>query len=79
LSIQGPASVLLQRKPGGTVTLAVSDPTMERNEISVLIQGRPLKPTAHDDGIEVRRTSGGTVVRVTTRQAHGRTFTVTLR
>jgi hyaluronate lyase len=33
----------------------------------------------HDDGVEVRRAPGGTLVRATTRQAHGRTFTVTLR
>jgi hyaluronate lyase len=78
LSIQGPASVLLQRK-AGTVTLAVSDPTMGRDEVSVLIQGAPLRPVTHDDGVEVRRTPGGTLVRTTTRQAHGRTFTVTLR
>jgi hyaluronate lyase len=78
LSIQGPTSVLLQRK-GGTVTLAVTDPTMARDEVSVLIQGAPLRPVTYDDGVEVRRAPGGTLVRATTRQAHGRTFTVTLR
>jgi hyaluronate lyase len=78
LSIQGPASVLLQRK-AGTVTLAVTDPTMARDEVSVLIQGAPLRPVTYDDGVEVRRAPGGTLVRATTRQAHGRTFTVTLR
>jgi len=77
VSIQGPAAVLLQRKDGKT-TVAVSDPTMNRTSIDVLIAGS-LHQVAADDGVEIRHVPGGTRVRVTTNQAYGRTFTATLR
>jgi hyaluronate lyase len=60
------------------VTLAVSDPTMNRDRIDVVIQGTHRLVTA-DEGVEVRRVPGGTRVRVATRQAYGRTFSATLR
>jgi hyaluronate lyase len=77
LTVHGPASVLLRKTD--VVTLAVSDPTMDRDEVSVVIHGAPLRLVTADDGVQVRRVPGGTLVRATTRQAYGRTFTVTLR
>jgi hyaluronate lyase len=77
LAVDGPASVLLRRKDG-TVTLAVSDPTMNRDTIDVVLQGTHRLVTA-DEGVEVRRVPGGTRVRVATRQTYGRTFSATLR
>ncbi len=77
LSINGPASVLVQRKDG-TVTLAVADPTMNRGDLEVVVEGS-LRVVTADEGVEVRRVPGGTRVRVTTHQAYGRTFSATLR
>ncbi|HEX6351967.1 polysaccharide lyase family 8 super-sandwich domain-containing protein [Actinophytocola sp.] len=77
LTVHGPASVLLRKED--VVTLAISDPTMNRDEISVVVHGAPLRAIAADDGVQVRRVPGGTLVKVTTHQAYGRTFTVTLR
>jgi hyaluronate lyase len=78
LAVDGPASVLL-RKKDGRLDLAVADPTMNRDEVSVIVRGAPLRVVTADDGVEVRRVPGGTLVRVTTRQAYGRTFGATLR
>jgi hyaluronate lyase len=77
LLVNGPASVLLRRKDG-KVTIGVSDPTMKRDSIDVVIPGS-LRVVTADEGVEVRRVPGGTRVRVTTRQAYGRTFSATLR
>lgn len=77
LSVDGPASVLVQRKDGKT-TVAVADPTMDRTEIDVIIRGS-LRLLSADDGVELRHVPGGTRVRVTTNQAYGRTFSATLR
>jgi hyaluronate lyase len=76
LSVSGPASVLSQRKDGKT-TVAVSDPTMDRDAIDVIVQGA-RHPITADEGVEVSRVPGGVRLRVTTHQAYGRTFTATL-
>jgi hyaluronate lyase len=77
LSVHGPASVLVRRQ-GGETTVAVSDPTMDRDTLDVVVHGSSRLVTA-DEGVEVRRVPGGTRVRVRTKQAYGRTFTATLR
>ncbi|MEU0369059.1 polysaccharide lyase family 8 super-sandwich domain-containing protein [Streptomyces sp. NPDC006283] len=79
LSIDGAASVILRRSRGSTVSIAVSDPTMERPTVSVTLHGRTLKPLSTDDGVHIRHVPGGTRIDVTTHQAYGRSFTVTLR
>jgi hyaluronate lyase len=79
LLVDGPASVLLQEQPHGTLSLAVSDPTMSRDTLSLTILGRPLRETAPVAGVTVRRVVGGTRVDVATRHAYGRSFTVALR
>jgi hyaluronate lyase len=79
LAVHGPASVISRRLPDGTVTLAVSDPTMDRDEVAVVLHGRPLRPVTADDGVRVSRVPGGTLVVARTRQVHGRSLTATLR
>ncbi|MFE0763725.1 polysaccharide lyase family 8 super-sandwich domain-containing protein [Streptomyces smyrnaeus] len=80
LRVDGPASVLVHRERGGRrVTVAVSDPTMRRDRLTLLVRGRRLRPVSSDPGIRVGHTAGGTLLRVHTHHAYGRTFTVTLR
>jgi hyaluronate lyase len=78
LSADGPASVILQEAPDGTIRVAVSDPTMERDAVSVTVRGRRMKAVSVDDGVRVGRVRGGTRLDITTRHAHGRSFTATL-
>jgi hyaluronate lyase len=77
LLIDGPASVIVQS--GKRTVVAVSDPTMKRDRVAVVLHGAPLRLDAADEGVTVRRVPGGTLVQATTRHAHGRTFTATLR
>lgn len=79
VAIDGPASVLVRRQPGGLVAVAVADPTMDRAEISLVFLGESLRAVAADDGVRVTRIPGGTLVRVDTHQLHGRSRTATLR
>ncbi|GGK04070.1 hyaluronate lyase [Streptomyces camponoticapitis] len=79
LSIEGAASVLLRTSRDGTVSIAVSDPTMERSTVSVTLRGRRLRAVSSDDGVRVRKVLGGTRVDVDTHQAHGGSLTARLR
>jgi hyaluronate lyase len=65
--------------PAGTVLVAVSDPTMDRDVISVTVHGPGRTAIAADDGVTVHPVPGGTRIDVATRHAYGRTFTATLR
>ncbi|MEV0593261.1 polysaccharide lyase family 8 super-sandwich domain-containing protein [Nonomuraea cavernae] len=77
LLINGPASVIVQS--GERTVVALSDPTMKRDRVTVVLLGAPLRLVTADEGVTVRRVPGGTLVQATTRHAHGRTFTATLR
>ncbi len=79
LAVEGPASVVLREAADGTTSLAVADPTTERDTVSVTVHGRTLRVVSADDGVSVHRVPGGTRIDVTTRQAYGRSFAVTLR
>lgn len=79
MRIDGPASVLVRRERRGPTTVAVSDPTMDRDRISVLLRGRRLSKVTADEGVRVSRVKGGTRIDVDTHHAYGRSFTVTLR
>lgn len=79
LSIDGPASVLAQTRAGRLTTVAISDPTMDRDVIEVLLPGRTLTRVAGDRAVTVRHTAGGTLLRADTHHAYGRSFSVTLR
>lgn len=78
LSIDGPASVILRRAPGGTTSIAVSDPTMEREAISVTLRGPEMRALSADDGVRIGPVPGGTRIDITTGHAYGRSFTATL-
>ncbi|MGW2226846.1 polysaccharide lyase family 8 super-sandwich domain-containing protein [Streptomyces formicae] len=80
LRVEGPASVLVRRDaPHGTTTVAVSDPTMARDTVALLLRGRPLRAAAPAPGVRVTPARGGTRIEVDTHHAYGRSFTVTLR
>ncbi|GAA2209647.1 polysaccharide lyase 8 family protein [Nonomuraea monospora] len=77
LLVDGPASVLV-RSAGGRTTVALSDPTMKRERVSVVVHGARLRLDSADEGVTVRRVPGGTLIQATTHQSYGRTFTATL-
>ncbi|MDJ0463707.1 polysaccharide lyase family 8 super-sandwich domain-containing protein [Streptomyces sp. H27-C3] len=79
MRVEGPASVIVQRVRRGPTTVAVADPTMGRDQVSVLVRGRSLRKVTSDDGIRVSRVPGGTRLDFDTRHAYGRSFTVVLR
>jgi hyaluronate lyase len=79
LSVDGPASVLVRREADGTVRVALADPTTLREGTAVTVHSGPLSLVSADDGVRVRRVPGGTRVVADTRQAYGRSLTVTLR
>ncbi|WP_369218080.1 polysaccharide lyase beta-sandwich domain-containing protein, partial [Streptomyces flavofungini] len=82
LRVEGPASVLVRRrrdKGRVTTSVAVSDPTMDRDTVTVLLRGRGLRVVSADPGVRVSAAPGVTRVEADTRHAYGRSFTVTLR
>ncbi|MEV0097199.1 polysaccharide lyase family 8 super-sandwich domain-containing protein [Streptomyces sp. NPDC050738] len=79
LRIEGPASVMVRRGHRGQVSVAVSDPTMARDTVTVLVRGRARREVTADDGVRVRQVHGGTLLEVDTRHAYGRSFTAALR
>jgi len=79
MAISGPASVILRTTRDGATSIAVSDPTMERDAISVTVHGRTMAVLSADDGMRVTAVPGGTRIDVTTRHAYGLSFTATLR
>jgi hyaluronate lyase len=79
LTVGGPASVILREADDGSTAIAVSDPTTERDTVSLTIHGRALQVVAADDGVRVSRVPGGTRIDVTTRQTYGRSLGATLR
>ncbi|MEU5576851.1 polysaccharide lyase family 8 super-sandwich domain-containing protein [Streptomyces huasconensis] len=81
LRVEGPASVIVHRQGRGgaaTTTVAVSDPTMDRARITVLLRGRRLGKVTADEGVRVSRDPDGTRIDVDTRHAYGKSFTATL-
>ncbi|MDA0633312.1 polysaccharide lyase beta-sandwich domain-containing protein [Nonomuraea sp. MCN248] len=75
--VDGPASVIV--RSGERTVVALSDPTMKRDRVSVVLHGPRLRADSADEGVKVRRVPGGTLIQATTRHAHGRTFIATLR
>ncbi|MFE4253166.1 polysaccharide lyase family 8 super-sandwich domain-containing protein [Streptomyces sp. NPDC056910] len=81
LRVEGPASVLVRRgrRHGDPVTVAVADPTTQRDTVTVLLHGRPLSEVTADPQVRVTRVHGGTRLDVDTRHTYGRSLTMTLR
>ncbi|MEV6166603.1 polysaccharide lyase family 8 super-sandwich domain-containing protein [Streptomyces sp. NPDC051954] len=79
IRIEGPASVIVRRGRHDLTTVAVSDPTMDRDTVVVLLHGRPLREVTSDDGVRVNPVRGGTRLEFDTRFAYGRSCTVELR
>lgn len=78
LVVDGPACVLTRRDQD-RLSVAVSDPTMGRDRVSVLLRGPGLTVVSADPGVRVRRVKGGTLVEAAVRRAYGRSFAVELR
>ncbi len=79
LTIDGPASVITQRHPNHTTTIAVSDPTTTRPTITVNVLARWLTKLTADPGVVVTHTLTGTRLTYPTHQSHGATLTATFR
>jgi hyaluronate lyase len=77
LTIDGPASVLVQRQ-SSAVTVAVSDPTTKRSTITVNLWAQYLRPASATPGVQVVRTLTGTRLTFTTAQTYGRSLSVKL-
>ncbi|MFJ6632404.1 polysaccharide lyase family 8 super-sandwich domain-containing protein [Streptomyces sp. NPDC091376] len=79
MRIDGPASVIVQHRRRDLTTVAVSDPTMERDTVTVLLRGRPLRESTSDGGVRVSPVHGGTLLEFDTRHVYGQSLTATLR
>jgi hyaluronate lyase len=77
LTIDGPASVLTQRHPDRTTTVAVSDPTTTRPTITVTLTGQWLHKLS--GAATVTHIPTGTRLTFNTTHTYGRSLTTTLR
>jgi hyaluronate lyase len=77
LTIDGPASLLLRRQSSG-VQVAVSDPTTQRDTITVNLWAQYLKPATPVPGVQVTRTLTGTRLTFTTRHTDGSSLEIKL-
>jgi hyaluronate lyase len=77
LTIDGPASLLLRRQTSG-VQVAVSDPTTQRDNITVNLWAQYLKPATPVPGVQVTRTITGTRLTFTTRHTYGKSLAIKL-
>ncbi|RZT12855.1 hyaluronate lyase [Kribbella sp. VKM Ac-2569] len=77
LSIDGPASLLIRRQ-SSSVQVAVSDPTTQRDTITVNLRAQYLKPAVPVDGVQVTRTVTGTRLTFSTRHTYGRSLAIKL-
>ncbi|MGW6283070.1 polysaccharide lyase family 8 super-sandwich domain-containing protein [Kribbella sp. NPDC055071] len=75
LTIDGPASVLLQRQ-ADAVVVSVTDPTTKRSSVTVHLWGQYLRGDSPD--VQVTRTLTGTRLTFRTDQTYGRSLTVRL-
>ncbi len=77
LGIDGPASLLIRRQ-SSSVQVAVSDPTTQRDTITVNLRAQYLKPAVPVDGVQVTRTVTGTRLTFSTRHTYGRSLAIKL-
>ena len=77
LGVDGPASLLIRRQ-SSSVQVAVSDPTTQRDSVTVNLRAQYLKPAAPVDGVQVTRTVTGTRLTFSTRHTYGRSLAIKL-
>ncbi|WP_298327117.1 polysaccharide lyase family 8 super-sandwich domain-containing protein [Haloactinopolyspora sp.] len=77
--IDGAASVLVQTRADRVTTVAVSDPTMRRDSVTVVLRGRRLTKISSGRGVRVSHTDDGTRLDVDTHHLYGGTRTIRLR
>ncbi|WP_432884014.1 polysaccharide lyase family 8 super-sandwich domain-containing protein [Kribbella sp. CA-245084] len=77
LTIDGPASLLLRRQ-SSSVQVAVSDPTTQRDRITVNLWAQYLKAATPTPGVQVTRTLTGTRLTFTTRHTYGSSLAIKL-
>ncbi|MFI5691187.1 polysaccharide lyase family 8 super-sandwich domain-containing protein [Kribbella sp. NPDC051586] len=77
LTIDGPASLLLRRQ-SSSVQVAVSDPTTQRESITVNLWAQYLRPASAVPGVQVTRTLTGTRLTFTTRHTYGSSLAIKL-
>ena len=77
ISVDGPASVIIHDN-GRRTTVAVSDPTMNRATISVVLRGHRRRAVGNHPGVQVDRVHGATHLRFTTFQLYGRSLSIDL-
>ncbi len=78
MDIDGPASVIVQSRTDRMFTVAVSDPTMERATVTVIMRGRSLRKVS-GRGVHVSDVPDGTRLEFDTHQLYGRSRTVAMR
>ncbi|MFI7059621.1 polysaccharide lyase family 8 super-sandwich domain-containing protein [Kribbella sp. NPDC050124] len=78
LTIDGPASVLLQRQQDGSITVAAADPTTARDTVTVNLWAQYLKAESTVPGVQVVRTVTGTRLTFATHHTYGRSLAVRL-
>jgi polysaccharide lyase family 8-like protein len=76
LTIAGPASVIVIRRPDGTIAVSLADPTTRVPTISLVLPG-DLRLVS-GDGVRVSPVAGGTRIDADTHQAYGRSITAVL-
>ncbi|GAA3081932.1 hyaluronate lyase [Kribbella aluminosa] len=77
LTVDGPASLLVRRE-ASSLQLAVSDPTTQRDSITVNLPAQYFKPATPVDGVQVTRTTIGTRLTFSTRHIYGASVPVKL-
>ncbi|HZX05966.1 polysaccharide lyase family 8 super-sandwich domain-containing protein [Kribbella sp.] len=77
VTIDGPASVLVRRQ-ASAVQVAVSDPTTQRDTITVTLPAQYLKPATATEAVQVTRTAIGTRLTFTTHHTYGESLAITL-
>ncbi|HWD80907.1 MAG TPA: polysaccharide lyase family 8 super-sandwich domain-containing protein, partial [Kribbella sp.] len=77
LTVDGAASLLIRRE-GASVQVAASDPTTQRDTVTINLPAQYLKPATATPGVQVQRTTTGTRLTFTTRHTYGSSLAVTL-
>lgn len=78
ISVVGSASVVM-KESSGSVSIAVSDPTMEQDRVDLDLGIPGLRPRHVDDGVLISTGTRNTRIRVNTRHTYGHSFTASFK